>query len=64
MKLNEINKRVDAISEKSTEIVNHMDCVRESYKTTIDIHGNLLKNIFETIFPDFFVDLKVPRFGN
>lgn len=61
-KLNEINKRVDVINEKITEIVNHMDGVRESYSTAIDIHRNLLKNIFETIFPDFFVDLHVPRF--
>jgi aminoglycoside phosphotransferase (APT) family kinase protein len=63
-KLNEINKRVDVINEKITEIVNQMAWIRESYSTTIDNHRNLLKNIFETIFPDFFVDLKVPRFGN
>jgi hypothetical protein len=63
MKLNEINKRVDVINEKITEIINHMDWVRESYSTTVDIQGILLKNIFETIFPDFFVDLHLPRFG-
>lgn len=63
MKLDEINNRVDVINEKITEIVNHLDWVQESYRTTIDIHRNLLKNIFETIFPDFFVDLHVPRFG-
>ena len=62
-KLDEINKRVDVINEKITEIVNHIDCIRESYRMTIDMRENLLKNIFETIFPDFFVDLHVPRFG-
>lgn len=62
-KLNEINKRVDVINEKIIEIINHMDWIRESYITTIDIHGDLLKNIFETIFPDFFIDLHVRRFG-
>jgi hypothetical protein len=62
-KLNEINKRVDVINEKITEIINHMDWIRESYSTTINIHRNLLKNVFETIFPEFFVDLHVPRFG-
>ena len=63
MKLDEINKRVDAINEKITETVNHMEWIRESYGTTINIHRELLKNIFESIFPDFFVDLKGPRFG-
>lgn len=62
-KLNEINKRVDIINEKIIEIINHMDWIRESYSMTIDIHEDLLKNIFETIYPDFFVDLHVPRFG-
>lgn len=62
-KLNEINKRVDVINEKITELINHMDWIRESYSTTIDIHRNLLKNIFETIFPDFFIGLHVTRFG-
>lgn len=62
-KLSEINKRVDVINEKIIEIVNHMDWIRESYITTIDIHGDILKNIFETIFPDFFGDLYVQRFG-
>jgi hypothetical protein len=63
-KLDEINKTVDVINEKITEIVNQMVWIREFYSTTIDNHRNLLKNIFETTFPDFFVDLKVPRFGN
>ncbi|MGC1133797.1 MAG: hypothetical protein WA941_13305 [Nitrososphaeraceae archaeon] len=62
-KLNEINKRVDVINEKIIEIINHMNWIRESYSMTIDIHEDLLKNIFETIFPDFFIDLHVRRFG-
>jgi hypothetical protein len=63
-KLNEINKRVDAINEKVTEIVNHLDWVQETYRTTKDIPRDLLKNIFETIYPDFFVGLHLPRFGH
>jgi hypothetical protein len=62
MKLNEINKSVDVINKKIAEIVSHMDWVRESYSTTIDTHKDLLENILEIIFPDFFVDLHVPRF--
>jgi hypothetical protein len=57
MKLNEINKSVDVINEKIAEIVSHMDSVREAYSTTINIHKDLLENIHETIFPDFFVNL-------
>ena len=63
MKLDEINKRVDEINDRVTEIVNHLDWVQESYRITIDIDRNLLKNIFETIYPDFFVGLNLPRFG-
>ena len=55
-KLNEINRRVDVVNEKIIELVNHMDWIRESYSMTIDIHEDLLKNIFETIFPDFFLE--------
>jgi hypothetical protein len=62
MKLNELNKSVDVINEKIAEIVSHMDSIREAYSTTINIHKDLLENILETIFPEFFVDLQVPRF--
>jgi hypothetical protein len=63
MELDKINRRVDAINEKITEIVNRMEGVQELYRITVDRHKSLLKNLFEIIFPDFFVDLHVPRFG-
>jgi len=63
MELDKINKRVDVINEKITEIVNCMEEVQELYRITVDRHKSLVKNIFEIIFPDFFVDLHISRFG-
>ena len=62
-KLNEINKRVDVINEKITEIINHMDWIRESYSTTIDIHRNLLKIYSRQYSQIFLLIYMLRRFG-
>jgi hypothetical protein len=50
----EINKKVVEINAEITRIVDYMKWVQESYKTTIDKHDTLLRNIYEIIYPGFF----------
>lgn len=61
-KLDEINKKVVEINEQIMRVVDHMKWIQESYKTTVDRHKTLLKNILEIIYPNFFSKMELKTF--
>jgi hypothetical protein len=62
-KLIEIDKKIDRINEEINEIRDHIAWIQESYKTTINRHKILISNIFEIVYPEFFVNLSLEKFG-
>lgn len=62
-KLNEINSRIDAINKEITKIKDGMTWIHESYGATVNRHEILLKNIYETVYPDFFANLILEKFS-
>ena len=62
-KLNEMNNRIHTINKEITKIKHDMMLTQESYTATIDRHQLLLNNIYETVYPKFFANLAVEKFG-
>jgi hypothetical protein len=62
-KLNEMNNRIDAINKEITKIKDDISWIQESYRATIDRHQVLINNIYETVYPRFFANLTLEKFG-
>lgn len=62
-KLRMMNARIDAINKEITKVKDDMAWIQESYGTSVHRHQILLNNIYETIYPEFFANLSLDRFG-
>jgi hypothetical protein len=62
-KLTEINNRIDAINMEIIKIKDFIAWIQESNKAIVNRHQILLKDIFEIVYPKFFANLTLERFG-
>ena len=62
-KLRKMNNRIDAMNNEITKIKDDMGWIQKSYEAALNEHQIILNNIYETVYPKFFANLTLEKFG-